>query len=511
MVRRILFLIFCQCWLLGLSAQTVTWSIPPTYLSLEEYGDVYKIRKNGKVGLVDRSGHLLVRPEYDSISLFNEQLALGLEIQSERFVVKAIISQPDYQLNLLTDRYYIQAGELYFSDRKLAVYDDRGRYGYLLPDGTLFIPCQYARGYPFYEGLACVYKTDGHAVYLKDDGHELATEIEYRGYVLLAGTSFNEAGEACVQARLAGTKAFVIDTDGRTLRETKISKGRPKDYVPRKPFVYPEMDGVKQSQDGIEPYVEGNLYGYVTSDDKKNVVLPQFTEATPFYGGYAKVKSQGKYGILQLQSGSFFGQLNKNKVRFQNGKGEEISYSVFVPSGYFGKKVVLTVAEGNTSREIPLDLSDGGPVTYSFVPTATHQETEVNVLFSLSADGLMLWKDEQKLSLEHIKNLPPVLSVPQVPSGFTVDEDGYVRADSDNKVDVYATITNRSSYPLVLSVTIDGTGVTSQTTELSVPPESSRVVSSVIPDVKERKPVKVVIKTSTGLQQSCVIKVKPFI
>ena len=501
----------CNCCLFSIHAQTVTWSLPPTYQTLEEYGDVYKVRENGKVGLVSKSGQLLVRPDYDSITPFNEQLALALEMQNGKYILKAIVNQSDYQVSSVTDRYYVQENELYFSDRKLAVYDDRSRYGYLLPDGTPFVSCQYMRAYPFYEGLACVYKSKERVGYLKSDGSELTTEVEHQGYVLVAGTAFNEKGEACIQGRLAGTKAFVIDTNGRTLREAKFSGNRPKNFSFRKPFRFSEMAKDVQSADGIEPFEQGNLYGFVAADSKKTILCPQFAEAYPFRGSFAKVKSNGKYGILQLRPGGFAGQMEKNKVQFRNGKEEKVNYTVSIPPSYKGKPIRMIVSKNGISKEVPLSIDDGLHATYTLLLNPANQEEEMLFHISLVSEGLLLWEDEQTLALEYIKDLPPTLSVPQITSVFSTDAEGYVRADSNNKVDVYTTITNPASSPLKITVTIGGKGVESMTMELTVPAESSKVVSTIIQDIKERKPVKVVARTSTGLEQSCVIKVKPFI
>lgn len=501
----------CHCCLLSIHAQTVTWSQPPTYQTLEDYGDVYKVRENGKVGIVSRAGRVLVRADYDSITPFNEQLALGLDIQNGKYVVKSVINQPDYQLSAVAGHYYVQEGELYFSNRKLAVYDDRGRYGYLLPDGTLFIQCRYARAYPFYEGLACVYKDKDRVTYLKSDGSELVTEVEHQGYVLVAGTAFNEKGEACIQGRLAGTKAFVIDKNGRTLREAKFSGNRPKNFVFRKSFEFPVLDRNTQPANGVEPFKQGNLYGYVLSDGSRTILSPQFAEAHSFRGGFAKVKLNGEYGILQLQLGTFAGQMDKSKVQFKNGKEEKVNYTVSIPPSYKGKSIRMIVSKEGVSKEVPLTIEDGLHATYTFLLNPVNQEENMLFHISLVSEGLLLWEDEQALALEYIKDLPPTLSVPQITSVFSTDVEGYVRADSNNKVDVYTTITNRASSPLQITVSIEGKGVESVTMELIIPAEGNKVVSTSIKDIKERKPVKVVVRTSTGLEQSSVIKVKPFI
>ena len=342
---------FCNACRFSMQAQTVAWSQPPTYQALEEYGDMYKVREQGKVGLVSKSGKILVRPEYDSITPFHEQLALGLEIQDDKYAVKAIIDQTTCRAGSVADKYYVQEEELYFSGGKLAVYDDSNRYGYLLPDGTLFIPCQYMRAYPFYEGMACVYKAKNRVCYLKSDGTELTTEVERQGYVLIAGTAFNESGEACVQGKLVGRKAFVINTQGKTLREAKFSGNTPKNFTFRKSFKFQNVEKAQVS-DGVKPYKEGSLYGFVTSDGKKTILRPQFAEAYPFRDGFARVKLNGKYGILQLLPGDFAGQLDKHKVRFQNGKGEKVAYTVSVPPGS-PKEALLPILTPSTSSAVP--------------------------------------------------------------------------------------------------------------------------------------------------------------
>lgn len=513
MKHCIFILFYCSCNLLATYAQTVTWSIPPTYPTLEEYGDVYKVREHGKVGLVSRSGQLLIRPDYDSITPFNEQLALALEIQNNKYIVKAIISHPDYKLSVVNERFYVPKNELYFCDKKLAVYDDRNLYGYLQSDGSVFILCQYARTFPFYEGVAYVEKSNNKVAYLQSDGNELPIEIERQGYMLTNGTAFNEEGKACIQARLAGTKTFIIDTKGKILFETKILAGnRVKGFTFRKlPFEFQPITNPMQPQNGIIPFEQGKLYGYVTADNKRQILAAQFTEAYPFIGGYAKVKTNGKYGILQLQSGGFTGQIDKNNVEFRNGKGEMVNYTVTIPASYCDKSIQMTVKEGGISKEVPLNMTDGTHASFTFIPMPDNQEEEMNFHFSLSSDGLLLWEDEQKLTIKYVKDMPPVLSAPQITSAFSTDSEGYVRADSDNKVDIYTTLTNPSSSTLHISITIEGNGVKKTTLNLSVPPESNKTVTSIIQDIKERKPVKVTVRTSTGLEQSSIIKVKPFI
>ena len=65
--------------------------------------------------------------------------------------------------------------------------------------------------------------------------------------------------------------------------------------------------------------------------------------------------------------------------------------------------------------------------------------------------------------MQHVVYRPPILSVPQVGEEFKIDEEGYVRADSNNKVDIYATIENKSSETVYVTLTIGGNGTVEKT------------------------------------------------
>lgn len=56
-MRKTLFICWVFSWMCCLTqAQTALWSTHPQYDSLEEYGNLYKIREQGKVGLADITG-----------------------------------------------------------------------------------------------------------------------------------------------------------------------------------------------------------------------------------------------------------------------------------------------------------------------------------------------------------------------------------------------------------------------------------------------------------------------
>lgn len=203
----------------------------------------------------------------------------------------------------------------------------------------------------------------------------------------------------------------------------------------------------------------------------------------------------------------------KNTIKVENGKSETANYRIQMPTEYLNKPVKVEIEEENSGNKIVLSPTESGRdgKEYAFIPTLQDKETEKSYLFSLQADGLLLWEDSQHITIQRIESYPPVLSLPQVTSEFKADSEGYVRADKNNKVDIYATIENKSSETLHISITIGGNGITEQTRSLSVAANGNGRISTSINDIKERKPVEVFVKTSTGLKQSKIIKVKPFI
>lgn len=493
-------------------AQTASWATPPTYDLLEEYGDLYKVREHGKIGLAEASGKLLVPAVYDSITPFNEHLALLLEYEAGKYQIKGIINQYNYSVATVTGKLYIVEKYSFFSEGKLAVSDGHSKYGYLLPDGSLFKECQYLGADPFYDGLARIKKEERKYAYLQSNGNELKTDMEREGYTLRSVTSFNEQGEAYVQGEMkgAGIKRHIINQQGRFLREAKLKGKIPKNYNFRKTFTAPTLGHRDAPSGAVQTFKEGEVYGYLSNNG--NVLLPaQFSEVHPFQGGYARVKMNGKYGVLQLHSGSFTGKLDKSQVTVKGKRVESVRYSVSIPSEYLDKPIMMKGGDsGEMSVETNLNVTDGIG-TYTFTPAPRNEESEISYQFALWADGLLLWKDTQSVALQYIKYYPPTLSIPQTTGNFSVDSEGYVRADSDNKVDVYAVISNHSPETLYITVSIEGNGVKSVVKELSIAPEGSERIATCIDSIRERKPVEVVVKTSTGLKQSNIIKVKPFI
>ena len=496
-----------------INAQTVTWSTPPTYDSLEEYGTLYKIREHGKVGLADKTGKSIITAQYDSITPFYNYLALALMYESGKYAVKGIIDQQDFQISEVTGQYYITEKYPFFSEGKLVVYDASGKYGYMKPNGMLFQPCQYTKAYPFYEGLACIHKNKNEISYLKEDGNELRTELETEGYVLLTGTSFNEKGEAFVQGKAVGVQRCIINTSGKIVRDAKISgSGKIKNYVYRKavaPALTINKNSVVPNAD-IQIITDGEKKGF--SCNGHIILSAQLDDASLFKDGYAKVKIDGKYGILKLSDSSFAGRLEKDILTVRNGESETVKYIVSVPDEYAQSPISLRIINGKTDdMELSPTSVVGKERIYTFTPHPVKDQKEANYKFIIQTEGLLLWEDMQQITYDFIVSFPPFLSGPDIAEGFNIDEEGYVRANSNNAIEIYAVLENKSTEVLNTTVVVECEGKVITSKKVSITSYGKILIPSTILDIKERKAITVTVRTSDGVKLHKIFKVKPFI
>ena len=434
-----------------LTAQTVQWSVKPTYSSLEEYvGKLYKYRENGKVGLVDISGKVLVEAKYDSITPFIDYHALALEFQGGNYMLKGIINQYSLKLVEVPQGYFPwkeNDDEHYsFSEGKLVVYDTNRKYGYLQADGSFFIDCKFYRAYPFYHGRALVYKDRSSAEYLKDDGTPLNTQLEEEYYcTLLPGrcSAFNEDGLARIKGLSElGTKDMIIDVNGK-----KVAKIKQNNFKERESF-FDETSGVLEVPvaSHVLPIEEGGLYGFRVEGSDTLCVPAQFTEAFPFKEGYAKVRQNDKYGILKWMSNvSFEGKLLQQTMEVLNGKVDSLTYLLNLPRQFIKKDWELIMKDElglPQSHSIKKNVNGSNLIT--ILPNVKDKKKEAEYSLSLYVDGLLLWQDFVEVSFTYRYQNNVFASVPKVAEGYNTDGDGSYLADQYDKLEVSSLIENKS-------------------------------------------------------------------
>lgn len=388
-----------------LTAQTVQWAVRPTSAQLEGYGDLLKMRKNGKCGLIDHNNRTIVAAQYDSISPFRDGYALAMNYQGRQLKIEAVISEGDYELQPLTETIYATR-YMWFSDGKMPVRGAAG-WGYLGTDGNMVIPCQFQTAYPFNEGFASI-MIDDKAYFIDRNMDYLPVEAGYGNLVFASTFSGNEA--VVYSGNSYTPKGYVINRQGKIVRSYKVKAADLKvnkyDHsVGDKSQHFKEQVEQQEIDNRYTIYSEKRLYGY-----KKNgvIVLPaQLDKAEPVRGDYANVRFKGQNGVLRMIDGSISVDLESQDIEV---KGNEVGKGYIklnLPSAMEDATIRLRMVD-EQGNEIPVqaNASLGSRRSYSFQPMSAPSTS------GTSYCKLEVWSDNLKLCVQecsvnyHVKEVP---------------------------------------------------------------------------------------------------------
>jgi WG containing repeat len=254
-------------------------------------GRYYFYTADGKTGLVDSMGRVVLPPEYD-----------GVECLGRSYLVRKgdYIFLADKDFARLTARLYEETRPCNHPDgaRWFVVKTPKG-LGIIDDAGNEVVAPQYAgESILFENGFAAVVKKNmsgGYTRgYINRQGREICRPVydELRGFAEgLAGVSIN------------GKWGF-IDTLGRTVIPTKYSS------------VYFFKDGCT----AVQKKVNGKLrYGLINRKDE--IVIPfEYHLATPFIDGLALVGINNKYGYINKQNQPVIPMVYDYATLFSNGR-----------------------------------------------------------------------------------------------------------------------------------------------------------------------------------------------
>lgn len=191
-----------------LQAQTARWAIDPQYTSITLYGEnMYKVKKYGFTGILNKEGNVIVPVTADSITQMTEDCALVLKYEENKYRLTGILHM-DQRVVVINDDWYV-ADFPFFSEGKLPVYNKTGKYGYIGTNGKLLIDFAYSNVRPFSEGWASVSKGKnllGNIGFIRKNNKQKVFYIDEQGRVMnlpmdigdiYSGTSFKN-GEALV-------------------------------------------------------------------------------------------------------------------------------------------------------------------------------------------------------------------------------------------------------------------------------------------------------------------------
>lgn len=264
---------------------------------------LFPVRSDGRIGYIDRSGRLVIQPQFMHGWKFSEGLACVVDRSGKTGFIDSTgkyVIPPQFNSSYgcydqfhegfsgvcIGDKYrdgkLVNEEKCGYVDRagKFTVIPDsdlaidfaeglapvrkNGRMGYIDKSFKDVIPYKFKSAGRFYDGRARVYLFNGHHYYIDSAGKILFPE----------GGEFSE-GKAFLKRR--GKYGF-IDTNGRTIV----------------PFVY---QNANHFGDGLGGVKLNGKWGFV-NEKGKLVISPQFEAVSVFAEGLAAVKIKGKWGFV---------------------------------------------------------------------------------------------------------------------------------------------------------------------------------------------------------------------
>ena len=394
MKRKLTSILIAFFGIISVNSQTVQWAVRPTSAQLEGYGQLIKVRKNGKVGLIDHNSREVIPARFDSISPFRDGFALALNRSGKQLRIEAVISDGDFELQPLSETVYATR-YMWFSDGKMPVKGSDG-WGYLGTDGNMAIPCQFQAAFPFSEGFASVLMDDK-AYYIDRNMDYLPVEAGYGNLVFASTFSGNEA--VVYSGNSYTPKGYVINRRGRIVRSYKVKSTELKinkyDHsVGDKSQQYKEQVEQLEIDSRYSVYQENRLYGYKRNGE---IVLPaQLEKAEPVRGNYANVRFRGQNGVLRMVEGKFSVQLSNNQISVSGKQVSKGSLNLNIPTALEDASIQVRMidAQGN-EMAIQAYNNQGTNRSFSFQPVEIpHARTSSSCRLEVWNDNLLLWEKD---------------------------------------------------------------------------------------------------------------------
>lgn len=295
--------------------------------SQETNEELYVMRDNGRYGYINRSGLVVIKPQFEDAYSFSEGLARVAVQHKYGFIDKAG--------NVVIEPVFDDAGD--FVEGFVRV-SKGNKYGFIDKDGSIAIPLEYELVSEFSEGLAGIYQqgkwgfinSKGEIViqprfnnvgFFKS-GFASASENELYGYINKKGLyaippKFNYASS--FSEGLAGVginnKYGYIDIKGNEVIQLKFQSGfdftedlaavmqdGKWGFIDKKGFfaIKPTYETADEYSEGRAAVYDGKYWGYI--DNKGNeVIKPQFNYVEKFHKDLAAVRIDDVFSYVDLQ------------------------------------------------------------------------------------------------------------------------------------------------------------------------------------------------------------------
>lgn len=455
----------------SLGAQSIHWSIYPSYTAAEPLSDRWIRVADGKGwGIVSAGGEVVRNCEYSSITDFQEGYCLLLK---EDRLLGTFSTDGTFRP---FQELYIDPSYPYFSEGLLAVRDVSSSWTYMTPEGKFPIRNVFQYAGPFSHGLAVVREKNGEGSYLHIDkkGQVSILSSEYADNFLIFASSFTDlggqAGALVVdghsqvslrslgggklldfgrmktfdkQTQVLTTREYeIVLADGRFIKSRKrIADGSVKSYARERNRSF------TASVPALSFPTGAGLLG--VSLNGKVLLEPQFVSVVALSENSLLARRGRMFGLLAIdkseQAPSL--RLNSEMLIVRHPSDLVLSGNWILPASVPLKDARMTLLEsGGASRELEL-----GNASFSFPVTRPVKDKVLEVNVILSLDGL---------------KYPPVhVSLPvEYRNGFTVTAPSQVTLQQGNEKAAFSIqIKNEANVPAsACDILVDGRLVMSQ-------------------------------------------------
>ena len=489
-------------------ANTVIWSVHPIYDVIKPYTDeLYLCQSQGKWGVINVTGDVLIPVEYDFITKADDDIGLYGVIKNHKYLLNGFVFF-DGSSSSLSERFYVVPSYIKFYEGKLCVENSAGKQGFIDRNGSIVVKCQFDRVRPFCEGLSSVQKGPW-VFYIRED-YDSNPDLNvvysaWRDGQVTRGSSFKN-GEAVVGYN---GKYRVINKEGRELRDFKASRWNVKsdDYTISDGNSVSEIAGLVVECASPIKLLKGN--GKIGFQHGSKVILkPTFTDATPVDKNQISiVRYQGKYGLLkiiddQLESSLIVNGNKASTIRLgYNNETEVFRYVLTVPHDYI-KHSVLLVDKGNGiyNDETSHMVVNDNNISCCFKPIVGKKDKTKELRCKLIYKGIEVYETSQSLTVRRPIRIR--LSDPVATEQADIETEiqkisSTIFNDSDEDVYVIAT----------LSVDCQLNQSVSQRFQFTLHAHSSQTVTIPV-KVKQDEDVKATIQLDTGVLKSSVVSLK---
>ena len=288
---------------------------------------LFKIKRNGKFGYINKKGEVVLPCEYDDADDFSEGLAkvkvkdsYGYIDNTGEIIINCIFDNKagDFSEGFARVRVKGKYGFINKSGQVVipCKYDDagsfsdglarikKGLFGYINTMGDIVIPCKYEDARDFHEGLSWVRDYDDdddydYCIYIDKDGNEVFTDA-----YACSDDEPNDFSEGLIAVYIEDDEFLgCVNQDGERVLEIDTD----------------EFCSIGEFHEGLALVTdEYDEYGYI---DKKGrlVIKCKYDDAEPFCDGLACVQENGKWGFIDKSGKKVIPCKYEKAENFHNG------------------------------------------------------------------------------------------------------------------------------------------------------------------------------------------------